>query len=92
MYHDRAAHIIRWRKPKDEALGSEQMYWMPFHHFLFLVCVKYLTKFIDSLDSDTKSDAEKVDAAFRKVCKTSVKDDNRFVSIKIHTLLYNDEE
>ena len=41
------------------------------------VCVKFLSKFIDSLDSDTKSTPAKVEEAFRKTCKTAKKDDNR---------------
>jgi len=41
------------------------------------VCVKFLGKFIDSLDSDTKSDYKSIEAAFRKTCKTAKKDDNR---------------
>lgn len=42
------------------------------------VCVKFMTRFIDSLDSDTKASQEKVETAFRKLCKSSKKDDNRF--------------
>lgn len=42
------------------------------------VCVKFVQRFIDSLDSDTSSTPEKVEKAFRKLCKTAKKDDNRF--------------
>ncbi|ESN99926.1 hypothetical protein HELRODRAFT_176222 [Helobdella robusta] len=42
------------------------------------VCVKHLTKFINSLDESTKSDHKKVEEAFRKSCKKSKNDDNRF--------------
>jgi len=42
------------------------------------VCVKFLTRFIDSLESDVKGDAKKIEAAFKKTCKKTKKDDNRF--------------
>lgn len=42
------------------------------------VCVKFITKFIDELDSDTKSSPQKIEDAIRKKCKTTKKDDNRF--------------
>ncbi|KAK2186136.1 hypothetical protein NP493_212g01019 [Ridgeia piscesae] len=41
------------------------------------VCVKYIGKFIDSLDSDTKGDQKKVEKAFMKFCKNSKKGNNR---------------
>jgi len=44
------------------------------------VCVKFVTKFIESLDESTKSSPVKVEDAFRKFCKTAKGDDNRFVS------------
>jgi len=44
------------------------------------VCVKFVTKFIESLDESTKSTPVKVEDAFRKFCKTAKGDDNRFVS------------
>lgn len=46
----------------------------------FSVCVKFIQKFIDGLDSDAKSTPENVEKAFKKVCKTAKKDDNRLVS------------
>jgi len=42
------------------------------------VCVKFMTQFIDSLDADTQSVPSKIETAFRKFCKTTKKDDNRF--------------
>lgn len=42
------------------------------------VCVKFLTRFIDSLDSDVKSSPVKIENEFRKTCKHTNKDDNRF--------------
>lgn len=42
------------------------------------VCLKFMTKFIDSLDDDTKSSPLTIEKAFRKACKSSKKDDNRF--------------
>ena len=45
------------------------------------VCVKFLSRFIDSLDDSTKSTPEKIENAFRKFCKTAKGDDNRFVSL-----------
>lgn len=42
------------------------------------VCVKFLKRFIDGLDEATKSNPKKVEAAIRKACKTTKKDDNRF--------------
>lgn len=42
------------------------------------VCVKFLSGFIDTLESDVKSTPAKIETAFRKLCKTSKKDDNRF--------------
>jgi hypothetical protein len=42
------------------------------------VCVKFVGKFIESLDEATKSSPAKVEAAFKKMCKSSKKDDNRF--------------
>jgi len=42
--------------------------------------VKYIGKFIDSLDSDTKGDQKKVEKAFMKFCKNSKKGNNRLVS------------
>ena len=45
------------------------------------VCVKYMGKFIDSLDSETKDDPKSIEKAITKFCKTSQKDNNRFVCI-----------
>lgn len=42
------------------------------------VCVKFIGQFIDSLDESTKSKPEKIEDAFRKFCKNTKKDDNRF--------------
>jgi len=42
------------------------------------VCVKFITQFIDSLDADTKASPPKIETAFRKFCKSTKKDDNRF--------------
>jgi len=44
------------------------------------VCVKFLNRFIESLDEGTKSTPLKIEDAFRKFCKTAKGDDNRFVS------------
>ncbi len=49
------------------------------NHF-FLVCVKFMTRFIDELPSDMKSDHEKIENHMRKFCAKTKKDDNRFVS------------
>ena len=45
--------------------------------------MNYLTKFIDGLESDVKSSPQKIEDAFRKSCKGTKKDDNRFVSIHV---------
>lgn len=42
------------------------------------VCVKFLSKFIDTLDDATKSNPGKIETEFRKMCKSAKKDDNRF--------------
>lgn len=42
------------------------------------VCVKFLNRFIESLDESTKSTPVKIEDAFRKFCKTAKGDDNRF--------------
>jgi len=42
------------------------------------VCVKFISQFITTLDSDTKSSPAKIETAFRQYCKTTKKDDNRF--------------
>lgn len=42
------------------------------------VCVSFVTRFIESLDKDTKTSIEKIENAFRKFCKNTKKDDNRF--------------
>lgn len=42
------------------------------------VCVKFMTRFIESLDEDTKSNPAKIETAFRKFCKPTKGDDNRF--------------
>ena len=39
-----------------------------------------MTKFIDSLESDVKSSQNGVEEEFKKQCKSTKKDDNRFVS------------
>jgi len=45
------------------------------------VCVKFLNRFMESLDDSTKSAPVKIENAFRKFCKTAKGDDNRFVSL-----------
>jgi len=42
------------------------------------VCVKFLNKFIESMDETTKSTLLKIEDAFRKFCKTAMRDDSRF--------------
>jgi hypothetical protein len=42
------------------------------------VCVKFLGRFIESLDDNTKSNPAKIETAFRKFCKPTKGDDNRF--------------
>lgn len=42
------------------------------------VCLKFMTRFMDTLDADTKSSPQKIEDQFRKTCKNSKKDDNRF--------------
>lgn len=42
------------------------------------VCVKFVSRFIDSLESDVKSDPKRIEEEFRKTCKKTKKDDNRF--------------
>jgi len=42
------------------------------------VCVKFITKFIDSIDEATKSSPSKIEDSFRKFCKQTKGDDNRF--------------
>ena len=59
---------------------SEVAIWKRINLMFISVCVTFLGKFIDSLDSETKGSQEKVEAAFRKMCKTAKKDDNRLVS------------
>jgi len=49
--------------------------------FYVAVCVKFLNRFIESLDESTKSTPLKIEDAFRKFCKTAKGDDNRFVSL-----------
>ena len=39
-----------------------------------------MTKFIDSLDPDVKSNPTKIEDEFRKACKSAKKAENRFVS------------
>ena len=48
--------------------------------FYILVCVKFIGRFMDSLNSDVKSVPNKIEDEFRKFCKNTKKDDNRFVS------------
>jgi len=50
------------------------------------VCVKFLNKFIESLDESTKSTPLKIEEAFRKFCKTAKRDDNRFVSFAVSVI------
>ena len=47
---------------------------------VFTVCVKFMKKFVESLDSSSQSDQKKIEAQFRKTCEKSIKDDNRLVS------------
>jgi hypothetical protein len=42
------------------------------------VCVTFMDKFINSLDKETMKSQEKIETAFKKMCKKSKKDDNRF--------------
>lgn len=42
------------------------------------VCVKFMGKFIDSLSSDISGTPAKIEDAFKKFCKGTKKDDNRF--------------
>lgn len=42
------------------------------------VCLKFMTRFMDSLDSDTKSSPAKIEEEMRNQCKKTKKDDNRF--------------
>jgi len=42
------------------------------------VCMRFMTKFIDTLDPAIKSSPPKIETAFRKACKETKKDDNRF--------------
>lgn len=42
------------------------------------VCVKFMTRFMNTLDSDTKSSQPKIEKAFKAQCKTTKKDDERF--------------
>jgi mesencephalic astrocyte-derived neurotrophic factor len=44
------------------------------------VCIKVLEKFGNTLDDATKKDSKKIEAEFRKYCKTSKNKENRFVS------------
>lgn len=41
------------------------------------VCVKFVSKFIDSLNEDQKKSPQKIEAAVRTICKTTKGDDNR---------------
>ena len=47
---------------------------------LLAVCVKLMTRFIESLDESIKSNPTKIENEFRKFCKSTKADDNRFVS------------
>jgi len=49
-------------------------------HLHVAVCVKFLNNFIESLDENTKSTPAKIEDAFRKFCKATKGDNNRFVS------------
>lgn len=42
------------------------------------VCVQFMTRFIDSIDESVKSSPAKIEDAFRKFCKPTKGDDNRF--------------
>ena len=53
---------------------------IPYH---VSVCVKFIGKFIDTLEDATKSQPSDIEDAFRKYCKNTKKDDNRFVSVRL---------
>lgn len=63
------------------ALKNEVTVYLLHFECLFAVCVKFLSKFIDTLDDATKSNPGKIEEVFRKTCKSTKGDDNRFVSI-----------
>jgi hypothetical protein len=42
-----------------------------------------MSKFVASLDSGSKSDQKKIEAAFRQTCEKSIKDDNRLVLVSL---------
>lgn len=42
------------------------------------VCVNFLRRFMETLDAETKKEPPKIEDAFRKFCKNTKKDDNRF--------------
>lgn len=44
------------------------------------VCIKTIEKFSSALDDAAKKDPKKIEAEFRKYCKTSKNKENRFVS------------
>jgi hypothetical protein len=46
------------------------------------VCITVVEKFASTLTPDIKSSTGKIEAEFRKFCKTSKNKENRFVSIK----------
>lgn len=47
------------------------------------VCIAVVEKFVNTLSPNVISDTKKIEAEFRKFCKTTKGKDNRFVSINI---------
>ena len=54
------------------------------------VCVKFINRFIASLKSDEKTEPAKIEKAFKKFCKPTKKDDNRFVSLFCRQIIISD--
>jgi hypothetical protein len=46
------------------------------------VCITVVEKFANALTPDVKLDTKKIEAEFRKFCRTSQGKENRFVSIR----------
>jgi hypothetical protein len=46
------------------------------------VCMTVVEKFANTLTPDVKLDTKKIEAEFRKFCRTSQSKENRFVSIR----------
>jgi hypothetical protein len=52
------------------------------------VCIAVVEKFANTLAPDVKSDTKKIEAEFRKFCKTTKSKENRFVSIRYKISFY----